>query len=195
MQIDTPGRRTFLRTVGITAISYSRILGANDRLRLGAIGVGERGRNDMSKFQKNATVDVAAVCDIYAEQIDKARQMAPNAQNFKDYRQLLADKTIDIVLIATPDHWHAQTAIDALNAGKDVYVEKPLTLTLEEGPLIVKAARTNDRICQVGMQQRSGKHYLQAKQEYFDTNKLGKITLARTWWHGNTYHLRKAKQR
>jgi predicted dehydrogenase len=101
-------------------------------------------------------------------------------------------KGIDACLIATPDHWHATTAIDALNAGKDVYVEKPLTLKIEEGPEIVKAARVNNRICQVGMQQRSGQHYLQAKREYMDTEKLGKITLARTWWHGNTYHLRKA---
>ena len=73
-----------------------------------------------------------------------------------------------------------------------MYVEKPLTLRIEEGPPIVKAARVNNRICQVGMQQRSGKHYLEAKQLYLDTGKLGKITLARTWWHGNTYHLRKA---
>ena len=185
-------RRTFLRTTAATAISYSRILGANDRLRLGVIGVGERGRNDLSKFQKSQAVDVTALCDLYAENIDKAKQLAPSAQTFKDHRKLLEVKELDIVLIATPDHWHAQTTIDALNAGKDVYVEKPLTLTIEEGPLIVKAARTNDRICQVGMQQRSGKHYLEAKREYFDTNKLGKITLARTWWHGNSYHLRRA---
>jgi len=75
-----------------------------------------------------------------------------------------------------------------------VYVEKPLTLKIEEGPPIVKAARENDRICQVGMQQRSGIHYLRAKQEYLDTGALGKITLARTWWHGNRYHLRKAPE-
>jgi predicted dehydrogenase len=181
-----------MRATAMTAISYSRIMGANERLRLGAIGVGERGRGDMGKFAKNPTVDVVAVCDIYAEQIDKAKAIAPNSRTYTDHRKLLEDKTVDIVLIATPDHWHAQTAKDALNAGKDVYVEKPLTLTIEEGPEIVKAARVNDRICQVGMQQRSGKHYLQAKQEYFDTKKLGKITLARTWWHGNTYHLRKA---
>jgi len=101
-------------------------------------------------------------------------------------------KELDAVLIATPDHWHAQCAIDSLNAGKDVYVEKPLTRTIEEGPLVVKAARVNERICQVGMQQRSGRHYLQAKKEYIETGKLGKITLARTWWHGNGYHLRQA---
>ena len=181
-----------MSATAMTALSYSRVLGANERLRLGAIGVGERGRNDMSKFQKNPTVEVAAVCDIYADQIDKAKSMAPQAQTHKDHRKLLEDKSIDVVLIATPDHWHSLTTIDALNAGKDVYVEKPLTLTIEEGPAIVKAARVNERICQVGMQQRSGKHYLQAKQEYFDTGKLGKITMARTWWHGNTYHLRRA---
>jgi predicted dehydrogenase len=101
-------------------------------------------------------------------------------------------KDVDAVLIATPDHWHSQITIDALNAGKDVYVEKPLTLTIEQGPPIVKAARDNKRICQVGMQQRSGTHYLRAKHEYLDTGKLGKITLARTWWHGNSYHLRRA---
>jgi predicted dehydrogenase len=104
----------------------------------------------------------------------------------------LETKTLDAVLIATPDHWHAGCTIDALNAGKDVYVEKPLTLTIEEGPQIVKAARVNDRVCQVGMQQRSGSHYLQAKREYIESGKLGKITLARTWWHGNGAHLQKA---
>src|SRR6185295_1817791 len=117
---------------------------------------------------------------------------APKATSFTDHRKLLENKAIDVVLIATPDHWHATCAIDALNAGKDVYCEKPLTLKIEEGPVIVKAARVNNRVCQVGMQQRSGDHYLQAKREYFDTKRLGKITLARTWWHGNGYHLRKA---
>jgi predicted dehydrogenase len=83
-------------------------------------------------------------------------------------------------------------AIDALNAGKDVFVEKPLTLTIDEGPAVVKAARINSRVCQVGMQQRLGKHFLEAKREYFDSGKMGKVTLARTWWHGNDWHLRKA---
>jgi len=187
-------RRDLLRgsTLALTAASYSRILGANDRMNLGLIGAGERGRYDMSQFQANGNVDVVAVCDVYAANIDQARSKAPNAKDFKQHQRLLEMKEVDMCLIATPDHWHAAIAIDALNAGKDVYVEKPLTLKPEEGPPIVKAARVNDRICQVGMQQRSGKHYIQAKHEYFDTGKLGKITLARTWWYGNTYHLRKA---
>jgi len=186
-------RRTVLRgTAAVTALSYARVLGANERVRLGVIGCGERGRGDMNVFLKTGTVDVTALADVYADQIDRAKQAAPNAKSFKDHRALLETKELDAVLIATPDHWHAQTAIDALNAGKDVYVEKPLTLRIEEGPPIVKAARINNRICQVGMQQRSGKHYIQAKKEYMDTGKLGKITLVRTWWHGNFYHLRKA---
>ncbi len=192
---DVP-RRTFLRGVtAATALSYSRVYGANERVQLGLIGCGERGRSDMGKFVKSGTVDVAAVCDIYGAQIDAAKQIAPNSKSFSDHRKLLEMKEVDAVLIGVPDHWHAAVAIDALNAGKDVYVEKPLTLKIEEGPPIVKAARINNRICQVGMQQRSGKHYLEAKHLYMDTGKLGKVTLARTWWHGNSYHLRKAPDR
>jgi len=188
-------RRDLLRGASAaTALSYSRILGANDKIGLGVIGCGERGRHDMSQFQESPKVDVTAVCDIYGEQIDKARQKAPHARNFTDHRKLLEMKEVDAVLVATPDHWHAAIATDALNSGRDVYVEKPLTLKIEEGPPIVKAARVNERICQVGMQQRSGVHYLRAKREYFDSGRLGKITLARTWWHGNQYHLRHAPE-
>ena len=176
----------------MTATSYSRVMGANDRVQMGLIGCGDRGQSVMGVFQKTAQVDVQAVCDVYGVKIDQMQQKAPGAAGFTDHRKLLEVKQLDAVLIATPDHWHAGTTIDALNAGKDVYVEKPLTLKIEEGPEIVKAARVNNRICQVGMQPRSGKIYLQAKEEYFKTKKLGKITLARTWWHGNSYHLRKA---
>ena len=176
----------------MTAASYQRIMGANDAIQLGLIGAGERGRFVMSQFQETKRVNVAAVCDIYAANIDKARQTAVNAKNFSDHRKLIDVKELDAVLVATPDHWHSTVALDALRAGKDVYVEKPLTLKIEEGPELVKAARVNERVCQVGMQQRSGRHYLQAKKMYMDTGALGKISLVRTWWHGNTYHLRKA---
>jgi predicted dehydrogenase len=192
MPIDIARRDLLRGASALTALSYSRVLGANDKIQLGVVGCGERGREDMSTFLMNPTVDVTAVCDIYGEQIDKARQQAAHARNFTDHRKLLDMKEVDAVLVATPDHWHAAIAIDALNSGRDVYVEKPLTRTIAEGPPIVKAARINERICQVGMQQRSGIHYLRAKREYFDTGRLGKITLARTWWHGNSYHLRRA---
>ena len=189
-------RRDFFRAAGgaltLTAASYRRLLGANESILLGVIGCGGRGVEVMSNFQKNKTVTVAAVCDIYGDRVDRALQRAPGARSFTDHRKLLEMKDVDAVLIATPDHWHYANTLDALQAGKDVYVEKPLTLAIEEGPPLVKAARVNKRVCQVGMQQRSGPHYIRAKQEYFTTGKLGKITLARTWWHGNGAHLRKA---
>jgi predicted dehydrogenase len=192
-------RRAFLANAArgaaaLTASSYMRVLGANERVNLGLIGAGERGRHVMSLFLKTGNVDLRAVCDIYPVMSGKAKEMAqaPDARVFHEHQQLLAMKELDAVLIATPDHWHAPIAIDALNAGKDVYVEKPLTLRIDEGPAIVRAARVNNRICQVGLQQRSGAHYIEAKQKYFDTGALGKITYVRTFWHGNGYHLRTA---
>ena len=189
-------RRDFVKTVAAataaTALSSSRILGANEKVRLALVGCGSRGVGDMNNFLKLGAVDVVAVNDVYPPLMEVARKTATAARPVKDYRQILEMKDVDAVLVAVPDHWHTPITIDALNAGKDVYVEKPLTLKIEEGPAIVKAARVNSRVCQVGMQQRSGRHYLQAKQEYFDSRKLGKITLVRTWWHGNTYHLRTA---
>lgn len=184
-------RRDLLRLGGaaFTAASYSRILGANDKINLGLIGAGGRGVYVTKVFADTKQVNVTAVAEVWGDRRDKVMTTYPGSKGFVDHRKLLEEKQLDAVLIATPDHWHAGCTIDALNAGKDVYVEKPLTLKIEEGPEIVKAARVNNRVCQVGMQQRSGSHYLQAKKEYFDTGKLGKITLARTWWHGNGAHL------
>jgi len=190
--MNSTRRGLFRAAMGFTAASYSRILGANEKINLGLIGAGGRGTGVMGTFQKTDQVNVRAVCDVFADRIDRAITRAPGARGFNDHRKLLEQKDVDAVLIATPDHWHGGTAIDAMNAGKDVYVEKPLTLRIEEGPEIVKAARVNNRICQVGMQQRSGTHYLQAREEYIKSGKLGKITMARTWWHGNGAHLQKA---
>ena len=145
-------RRSSQAAIAWTASSYARILGANDKINLGLIGAGGRGRGVMGAFIKTNQVNVTAVCDVFSERIDQAQTAAPGAKGFGDHRKLLESKTADAVLIATPDHWHTEIAIDALNAGKDVYVEKPLTLTIEEGPRIVRAARVNSRICQVGMQ-------------------------------------------
>src|SRR5262249_24374475 len=121
-------RRTLLNTAtAMAAASYSRVLGANDRINLGVVGVGGRGMSDMGVFQRNQTVQVKAVCDEFGDRVDRALTRAPGAQGFKDHRKLLEVQELDAVLIATPDHWHASVTIDALNAGKDVYVEKPLT--------------------------------------------------------------------
>lgn len=194
---NSPSRRDALRiatlgAVAFSAGSYSRILGANGRTQMALIGCGGRGKNVMKGFVANDDVQFQAVCDIYADKIDEAQQIATGAKGYSKHEDVLALKDLDAVLVATPDHWHAGIVIEAANAGKDIYVEKPLTLKLEEGPEIVKAVRINDRVCQVGMQQRSGRHYLRAKDEYVDSGKLGKVTMVRTWWHGNGAHLRLA---
>ena len=196
--MEMNSRREFLKqatratTAVVSAASSSRVFGANERINLGLIGAGDRGTHVMTLFQNNPSVQVVAVCDIYGERVRAVQQKAPGAAACADHRALLGRNGVDAVLIATPDHWHCAIAIDALNAGKDVYVEKPLTRIPEEGPAIVKAARENNRVCQVGMQQRSAKHYLQAKEKYFDSGQIGDVTLARTWWYGNSWHLRKA---
>ncbi len=180
-------RRSFLHAAGaataMPAASYARVQGANDRIQIGVIGCGGRGVYIMKLFQGAGGTAITALCDVYAARIDQARQHAPDARSFGDHRALLDSRTLDAVIIATPDHWHAGTAIDAMEAGKDVYIEKPLTLRIEEGPQIVRAARVNERVCQVGMQQRSGPHYIQAKNEIIGAGKLGKITWVQTVWH------------
>ncbi len=174
----------------MAAASYNRILGANDEIQVGLIGCGGRGVSVMKNFIANPSVRMTALCDVYSARIDAAAQIATEAKSYREHERLLDESGVDAVYIATPDHWHGGCVIDAANAGKDIYCEKPLTLRIEEGPEIVKAVRVNDRVCQVGMQQRSGHHYLRAKEEYFDSGKIGKVTIARTWWYGNGAHLR-----
>ncbi len=193
---DNSSRRSFIKTgaagVAMTAAGWGRVAGANDRLRLGVIGTGNRGSDVMSWFIKEADVEVTALCDCYDKALANGLKMTEGkAKTFTDYRALLASKEVDAVLIATPDQWHKQMAVDACNAGKDVYVEKPLTFSIAEGHEIIKAVKANRTVLQVGLQQRSGIHYAEAKRQYVDTGKLGKIALVRTWWHGNAYHLRK----
>ncbi len=195
--MDNVTRRDLFRStaVAMSAASYARVMGANEAIRLGVIGCGGRGKGVMGTFLKNTDVRLTALCDVWGDRVDQAAERtnaAADVKKFSDHRKLLEQAQTDAIFIATPDHWHCPIAIDALNAGKDVYCEKPLSLTIEEGPLVVKAARTNNKICQVGMQQRSGSTFLQARDEYFKTKKLGKITLVRTVWNGNGAHLMKA---
>jgi predicted dehydrogenase len=196
--VERQSRRDFLGKTGMalalaTASSRTRILGANDRIHLGVIGPGGRGRGVMRHFLRHSDVEVTALCEIYDVHMRMAQELVEGgAREYSEFESLLDQKDIDAVLIATPDHWHAPMAIAACEAGKDVYIEKPLTFELSEGLEIVKAARVNDRIMQVGMQQRSGAHYIDAKSQFIENGKLGKITIARTWWHGNSYHLRRA---
>jgi predicted dehydrogenase len=176
-------RREGIKAAALTALSYARVLGANDRIQLGLIGCGERGTYVCSIFRKTEQVDVRAVSDVWGDRAEKAVAQASGAQTFGDHRRLLEMSGLDAVLVATPDHWHKDVAIDALAAGKDVYVEKPLTRRREEGPEIVRAARVNNRVCQVGMQQRSGEIYLEARERFVKSGMLGKISHVDCVWH------------
>jgi predicted dehydrogenase len=169
----------------VTAASYSRILGANETIHLGVIGCGLRGGGMMRTFQANPQVRVIALADVWGNKVDAFKRNAPDAAGFSDHRRLLESKDLDAVLIATPDHWHVPCALDAVNAGKDVYCEKPLTLHIGEARPLIQAVRANGRVFQTGMQQRSGAHYIQARDEYVKKGRLGKVTLIRTWWHGS----------
>lgn len=131
--------------------------------------------------------EVVAVCDVYDVRRAQAKKIAGgNTEEYVDYKQVLARKDIDAIIVATPDHWHGTMTTDALNAGKDVYVEKPMAHFPKDGLAIVKAARANRRIVQVGMQGRLMPHFVEAKQKYIDTGILGKVGLARTWYTSNS---------
>jgi predicted dehydrogenase len=176
-------RREAAKAAAITALSYSRILGANDRIGLGVIGTGSRGTYVMTRFQKNSDLEVRALCDVYSVRIDRAQQSAPNTKTFNDHTKLLELKEVDAVLIGTPDHWHAACAIDAMNAGKDVYVEKPMCRTRDEAPMMVRAARVNNRICQVGIQQRSAPIFIEPLQKFVKSGVIGKISHIDAIWN------------
>lgn len=181
-------RRDFMKKslaagTGITMASAS-VLGANDRIRIGVIGCGRQGRGDMGSFMRHAEVQVVAVCDVYEPQLAEVKKRAADAEAIKDYRKLLDRKDIDAVIVGSPDHWHALHTIDACKAGKDVYVEKPISTTIAEGRAMVEAARKYKRVVQVGTQQRSGDHYQQAAK-LVQSGALGKVTFVRTWNFGN----------
>src|SRR5215475_308710 len=131
-----------------------------DQVVLGVIGSGSRGTFVMTVFQKDPALRVGAICDVYEPNLEKALSTASQIPGskpkaYRNYKELLADKPIDAVLIATPEHWHTQMVLDALAAGKDIYVEKPLCHTPEEGVRLVDAERKTRNIIQVGMQRRS----------------------------------------
>ena len=134
-----------------TAASYSRIAGANERVRMGYIGLGNRGDQVHDAFLEHGDQQTVAVCDLREDYLDLAvKKSRATPKRYKDYRRLLEDKELDAVVIATPDHWHAIMFLEACNAGKDVYVEKPLSLTVYEGRRMVETAELTTRVVQVG---------------------------------------------
>jgi predicted dehydrogenase len=176
-------RRTFLFTAGSAMVSYAAP--PADQLVLGVIGAGGRGRLVMTTFQKDAAVRVGAICDVYEPNLERAASAAGTKPKlYRNYKELLADRDVQAVLIATPEHWHAQMVLDALAAGKDVYVEKPLCRTPEEGVKLVEAEKKTKQIVQVGMQRRSYDLYRQGR-DIVAAGKLGAVRMVRSWWLNN----------
>ena len=159
---------------------------SSKRFRVGCIGMGRRGRSVMRTALRNPETEVVAISEVYEPNIELALKMAPGLKVYRDFRDLLAANDIDAVCIMTPDHWHAYMTVEACKAGKDVYVEKPVSVTVHEGRMMVKAARKYKRIVQVGTQQRSGKHFEKAV-EIVRSGKLGDISFVRTWNYGNEF--------
>jgi predicted dehydrogenase len=171
-------RRSFLAA---TAVSAARVYGANERIRCGTIGTGGRGWYLTNQFKEHGA-EMAAICDVYEPRLETGLKAAsPGARTYIDYRKLLEDKSLDAIVIATPDHLHAQMTVDAAEAGKDIYVEKPLAHTIEAGFRMVEAVRRNKRVAQVGTQRRSYDLYLEAKG-IFDSGVTGPVRLINSWW-------------
>lgn len=183
-------RRTFLGAAAMTLPS-ARILGANEQLRVGVIGTGGRARALMKALAKVPDVRITAICDVWDISLNEGRKLAaPGAFESKRYQDVLDRKDIDAVLIGTPDHWHAPLTIAACQAGKDVYVEKPLTHTKSEGQAVVDAQNNHKRIVQVGTQQRSMPHYQKAR-EIVKSGRLGEIHKAHLTWNRNTDRMKR----
>ncbi|UCF37922.1 MAG: Gfo/Idh/MocA family oxidoreductase [Acidobacteriota bacterium] len=191
----TIGRRDFLKTSSIAALAGAPAVGIaragngtvapSDQVTLGVIGMGRQGMYNMEVFLGHPECRVAAVCDVYKPHLDRAVEET-KAQAYTDFRQILERQDIDAVVISTPDHWHPLMAVQACQAGKDVYVEKPISIAVAEGRAMVEAARRHGRIVQVGTQQRSGTHFQKAVQ-LVRAGELGRVTSVRTWNFGNSF--------
>jgi len=159
-------------------------------VRLGVIGTGGRGTFVMAAFARDPSVEIAGLCDVYEPNLEGAVATASangkrKPQTYRSYLDLLNSKDIDAVLIATPEHWHHRMVLDALKAGKDIYVEKPLCHTPEEGCELMAAEEASKQIVQCGMQRRSYDLFLHAKQLTGNQGELGKVRMVRSWWLNN----------
>jgi predicted dehydrogenase len=179
-------RRAFL--LGGTGLVVAAAPPSN-HLVLGVIGSGGRGTAVMKVFQSHADVKVGAICDVYEPNLEQAISAAAKGGSqpkaYRNYKDLLADKDIQAVLIATPEHWHYQMVMEAIVAGKDIYVEKPLCRTPEEGVALVEADKNSRCVIQVGMQRRSYDLYLAARK-IVASGTLGQVRMVRSWWLNNS---------
>jgi predicted dehydrogenase len=186
-------RRTFITgavaaTTGatLTASSYGRVLGANDRARLGIIGPGGRGQELMKEFVKVPNAEFVAAADVYTRRFDEAKKIAPEIKTFNDHRKLLELKDLDAVIVATPLHCHARHFVDTLAAGKDLYCEKTMTWSIEEAESCLAAAKkSSNRVIGVGQQHQSAGYFIDARKWVKD-GLVGKVSSVESWMSRNT---------
>jgi len=183
-------RREFLKA-GTAALTTSlfpgRVRGANDRISVAFVGVGVMGSENLNAAMAQGA-QAAAVCDVYQPNLERAAAAARRAgqqpKEVRDFREILADRSIDAVCISTPDHWHPYITVEACKAGKDVYVEKPVCVAIDEGVKMVEAARKYNRVVQAGTWQRSGAHFQKAC-ELVRSGQIGTVSFCRTWIYAN----------
>ena len=186
-------RRDFLRAAGAagltTSIFTGNLQGANDKVNVAFIGLGQMGRGNLGYAMKIPGFQPVAVSDVYQPHLEmaeaQARRGGVEVKSVKDFREILADKSVDAVCISTPDHWHPYMTVEACKAGKDVYVEKPACVYVDEGPKMVEAARKYNRVVQAGTMQRSGGYFQKAK-EIVNAGKIGTPSFVHTWQAGST---------
>ena len=190
--IKSVTRRTFLGAAGAAGASASSLAsaanrrGPNDRITVGMIGVGSRAHELLEAIKQVDGTEIVAVCDAYSGRMERAAgRTAGRARTHKNYQEIIADGSIDVVTVATPDHWHKTQVIEALEAGKDVYCEKPLTYAIDEGLEIAAAVKKSGKLLQVGSQGVSSQLQQKAR-EMIRSGKLGKVTMIRASYNRNT---------
>lgn len=181
----------------LTALQHQGITswGLEPRRRVALIGTGWYGKSDLFRLMQVAPIDVVGLCDVDRQQLASAELLVKarlgresSIPGYHDYRQLLKEQRPDLVLIGTPDHWHALQAIEAMRAGAHVYLQKPISVDVIEGEAVVAAARQHDRVVQVGTQRRSTPHLIEAKQRFIDSGAIGKVHHAEMFCY---YHMRR----
>ena len=193
-------RRRFLKASSGAGLAFSIAGGrasafpGQEAKRVGLIGSGWYGKCDLLRLIQVAPVEVVSLCDVDKKMLAEAAEMVATRQaskktprTYADYREMLKEKDLDIVLIATPDHWHALPMIAAVEAGADVYVQKPISVDVTEGQAMLAAARKHQRVVQVGTQRRSTPHLIEARDRIIREGKLGKIGLVEIYCY---YHMR-----
>jgi predicted dehydrogenase len=195
-----PTRRQVLRTGAAAAIAASALPGyvacaADQKVqRVGLIGTGWYGKADLLRLVQVAPVEVVSLCDVDRKMVAEAAELVATRQKsgktprtFHDYREMLKEKDLEIVLVAPPDHWHALPMIAAVEAGADVYCQKPISVDVAEGQAMLAAARRTKRIVQIGTQRRSTPHLIEAKEQFIDQGRLGKIAYVELYCY---FHMR-----